>query len=89
MLAVLNRSIVTDYTPALKPPWILLALLIAMLAVAAPRDLLPSVLVASSLSVVLGLFFDWLWERRRWRHGTAAEGEAPDPSKPAETSPER
>ena len=86
MLAVLNRSIVTDYTPALKPAWILLALLIAMLAVAAPRDLLPEILVVSGLSVVLGMFIDWLWERRNWRHGTAAEGEGPgepDATKPS------
>jgi hypothetical protein len=61
--AVLNQPIVTDYVPAAKPPWLLLALVIGILAVWAPRDLLPEILVASAFAAAVGMLANWLWCR--------------------------
>ena len=53
MFAVLNRPIVTDYVPAGKSPWILLALGCALLMVGLPRHYLSAALVMAAAGIVL------------------------------------
>ena len=63
MLATLDRPIVTDYVPAAKPPWLLLAVLVGVVLVGLPRDLLPTALAASLGVIFTGWLVNWLWAR--------------------------
>ena len=53
MLAALNGPIVTDYVPAGKPPWLLLALLLGLLALVLPHQYLGPVYGLFGLAFVL------------------------------------
>ncbi len=65
MQAVLTHPIVTDFVPAAKPPWALLAVAVGVLAVAMPRDVLPEFCVASSLVALGGVGLNRLLDRLR------------------------
>lgn len=69
MQAVLTHPIVTDYVPAVKPPWALLAVVVGVLVVAMPRDVLPEFCVASSLVALGGVGLNRLLDRLRRRAG--------------------
>lgn len=87
MLATLDRPIVTDYVPAAKPPWLLLAVLVGVVAVVLPRDLLPTALAASLGVIFTGWLVNWLWARSR---GGQTEPEDPvEREGPANESPRR
>ncbi len=53
MQAVLNRPIVTDYVPAGKPPWVLLAVAFGLIVAGLPRNYFPTVAALFSLGLVL------------------------------------
>ncbi|HJZ54534.1 MAG TPA: hypothetical protein VKE74_06225 [Gemmataceae bacterium] len=55
MLATLNRPIVTDYVPAGKPQWVLLAAAVGLLAVVLPREYLATVYALFGLGLLLCL----------------------------------
>jgi hypothetical protein len=67
VFAAVTRPIVTDYVPAVKPPWLLLALLGLILCIF-PRELLPTALMASAAVILSGALLNWLWDR--FRHPT-------------------
>jgi hypothetical protein len=58
--AVLTGPIVTDYAPAVKPPWAVLALTFCLLALVMPREVLPEFCVACVAVTVGG------WVVNRW-----------------------
>ncbi|QDU20534.1 hypothetical protein [Urbifossiella limnaea] len=61
MQAVLTESIVTDYAAAVKPPWVVLAIAVCLLALVMPREVLPEFAVASAAVAACG----WLVNRFR------------------------
>ncbi len=46
--AVLTGPIITDFVPAVKPPWALLAFAVFLLAMVLPREVLPEFCLASA-----------------------------------------
>jgi len=58
--AVLTGPIVTDYAPAVKPPWAVLAFTFCLLALVMPREVLPEFCLAS-LAVGVGGWVVNLW----------------------------
>ncbi|MFO0800833.1 MAG: hypothetical protein U0804_25490 [Gemmataceae bacterium] len=54
MQAVLTESIVTDYAAAVKPPWVVLAVAVCLLALVMPREVLAEFCAASALVAVGG-----------------------------------
>jgi hypothetical protein len=64
--AVLTGPIVTDYVPAAKPPWVLLALAVCLLALVVPREVLPEFCVASAIVAAGGWVVNrwWAWPTR-------------------------
>jgi len=70
--AVLTGPIVTDYAPAVKPPWVVLAIAVCLLALVMPRAVIPEFCVASFVVAVGG----WVVNAWRGRH-TAREAEPP------------
>lgn len=63
MQAVLNRPIITDYVPAVQPPWLLLTVLVGVIAYALPREALPfAVMVSVGIIAACGLA-NWSWRR--------------------------
>jgi hypothetical protein len=52
VFATLNRPIITDYVPAARPPWLVLAFVIVLLSLALPRHVVP---LALSLGVLAGV----------------------------------
>jgi hypothetical protein len=58
VLAVLNRPIVTDYVPAARPPWLLLALLVGLAAFGLPHTTLTLVVATSTVLLLVGVAFN-------------------------------
>jgi len=71
--AVLKGSIITDYAPALKPPWAILAFTFCLLALAMPREVLPEFSLASLVVAVGGWVVNWWFAR-----STTPAEDAPD-----------
>lgn len=76
MFATLNRPLVTDYVPAAKPPWIFLALVVGILAVAWPGLDLFGSCVLGALSVL------FLWVGTRPPPGDVPDEAARTPGDP-------
>lgn len=54
MQGVLTKPIVTDFAPAIKPPWAVLAFTFCLLALVMPREVLPEFCMASLVVAVSG-----------------------------------
>lgn len=87
MLATLDRPIVTDYVPAARPPWLLLAVLVGVVMAALPRDLLPTALAASLGVIFTGWLVNWLWARFGSRRSEPQD--SGERAEPANESPRR
>jgi hypothetical protein len=61
--AVLTGPIVTDYVPAVKPPWALLAFAVCLLALVMPREVLPEFCLASAVVALGGWVVNRWWGR--------------------------
>jgi hypothetical protein len=61
--AVLTDPIVTDYVPAVKPPWVLLAFAVCLLALVMPREVLPEFCLASAAVALGGWVVNRWWGR--------------------------
>lgn len=59
----------TDYAPAVKPPWAILALTFCLLALVMPREVLPEFCVASVVVTFGG------WIVNRWYGATPSRDE--------------
>lgn len=77
MHAVLTGPIVTDYVPAVKPPWALLAFAVCLVALVMPREVLPEFCLASA-GVALGG-----WVLNRWWGRVTPPADGPPPPAPA------
>lgn len=64
MQALLTKQIVTDYDPAIKPPWAAMAFLFCLLALVMPREVLSEFSLAS-LGVAVGGWVVKLWFAQR------------------------
>jgi hypothetical protein len=74
--AVLTEPIVTDYTPAVKPPWAVLAFTFCLLALVMPREVLPEFCVASVAVAVCGWLVNWWCGRTPERTADEAHSHA-------------
>jgi hypothetical protein len=63
VLATFDRPIVADYVPAARPPWLLVAVLVGLIALALPRDLLPVAAGVSAAVVAATALVNWAWTR--------------------------
>jgi hypothetical protein len=61
--AVLTGPIVTDYVPAVKPPWALLAFAVCLLALVMPREVLPEFCLAAAAVAFGGWIVNRWWGR--------------------------
>lgn len=71
MQAVLTEPIVTDYVPAARPPWLLVALAVVLLAFVMPREVVVEFVAASGIVCLAVAAVSWLLGRRRDRRLTA------------------
>lgn len=76
MVATLNRSIITDYVPAARPPWVLLAVLVGLVAFVLPRDLLPTAVGVSVGVIVAAGLVNWVWVRFAASKDDSGDGHA-------------
>jgi hypothetical protein len=74
VLATFDRPIVADYVPAARPPWLILAVLVGLIALALPRDLLPVAAGVSAGVVAAAALVNWVWTR----YSSAKADPAPD-----------
>lgn len=74
MQAVLTGPIVTDYVPVARPPWMILAFAIAILAFVVPREVLPEFLLGSTLAAGIGWAINWWCGRSETRSDPPAAG---------------
>lgn len=71
MQAVLTGPTVTDFAAAVKPPWVVLAFAVCLLALVMPRDVLPEFCLASLAVAGFG------WVVNVWRSRQAAPDAKP------------
>jgi hypothetical protein len=71
---VLTEPILTDYAPAVKPPWAILAFTFCLLALAMPREVLPEFCLAAVVVVVGGWLLNRCFIRPANPGGDATDG---------------
>lgn len=69
--AALTEPIVTDYVPVARPPWLLVALAVVLLAFVMPREVVVEFVAASAIACCVVMATNWLLVRLRNRRLTS------------------